>query len=74
MASEGKYHGQWTLAGRLRQPLIEVPEPAIGAWLAAHPEGRALIVYRQPAEIPIGVRVEYSRRYRGAWLAIVAAS
>jgi 4-amino-4-deoxy-L-arabinose transferase-like glycosyltransferase len=74
VAIEGKYHGQWSLAGRLQQALIEVPEPEIAAWLAAHPEGRALIVYRQPAEIPAGVRVEYTRRYRGAWLAIVAAA
>jgi len=74
VASEGKYHGQWTLAGRLRRPLIELPETEIGAWLTAHPEGRVLIVYRQPAELPAGVRVEYSRRYRGAWLAIVAAA
>ena len=73
VACEGKYHGQWTLAGRLRKPLVEVPEPEIGACIAAHPEGRALIVYRQPVDIPAGLRVEYSRRYRGAWLAILAA-
>jgi 4-amino-4-deoxy-L-arabinose transferase-like glycosyltransferase len=73
VAHEGNYHGQWTLAGRLRQPLIEVPEAELAPWLAAHPGGRAVMVMRQPADVPAGLHVEYSRRYRGGWLAIVSA-
>lgn len=73
VAFDAHYQGQWTLAGRLQRPLIEVPQRDLGAWLAAHPEGRAILVYRQPQEIPAGARVEYTRRYRGAWLAILAA-
>jgi 4-amino-4-deoxy-L-arabinose transferase-like glycosyltransferase len=70
---EGDYHGQWTFAGRLQRPLAEVPEAQVAAWLAAHPQGRIVVTYRDRAEIPAGTVVEYSRRYRGAWLAIVAA-
>jgi 4-amino-4-deoxy-L-arabinose transferase-like glycosyltransferase len=73
LAIEGDYHGQWTLAGRLQRPLVKVTEPQLGQWLASHPEGRAVFVYRQPEQIPAGVRIEYSRRYRGARLAILAA-
>ena len=73
VAIEGNYHGQWTLAGRLRQPLVELPDDGMAAWLAAHPDARGLISYREPAEIPPGLRVEVARRYRGAWLALVAA-
>ena len=73
VAVEGRYHGQWTLAGRLREPLAELEGPKIAAWFAAHPDGRAVFVYDRPAEIPAGTRVEYARRYRGSWLAILAA-
>ena len=72
IAHEGTYHGQWSFAGRLRRPLEVVPEAEIAAWLAAHPEGRAVFVYRSEQEIPAGTRVEYTRRYRGAWLALLA--
>jgi len=72
IAHEGTYHGQWSFAGRLRRPLEVVPEAEIAAWLAAHPEGRAVFVYRSEQEIPAGTRVEYTRRYRGARLALLA--
>jgi hypothetical protein len=74
VAIEGNYHGQWTLAGRLQRPLVELPDDGMASWLAAHPDARGLIFYRQPAEIPPGLRVEAARRYRGAWLALVAGS
>jgi hypothetical protein len=72
LAVEGKYHGQWTLAGRLQRPLVEINTPQMSSWLAAHPEGRIVFVLRQPEQIPAGARVEYSRRYRGSTLAILA--
>jgi 4-amino-4-deoxy-L-arabinose transferase-like glycosyltransferase len=73
LAFEGDYHGQWTFAGRLQRPLEEVPEAQAAVWLAAHPQGRIVVVYRDRAEIPAGAVVEHSRRYRGAWLAVLAA-
>ncbi|MBL8349410.1 MAG: glycosyltransferase family 39 protein [Burkholderiaceae bacterium] len=67
------YHGQWTLAGRLRRPLVTLPPDGVAPWLAAHPDGRALFVYRDASELPAAARVEYRRRYRGGWIAILAA-
>jgi 4-amino-4-deoxy-L-arabinose transferase-like glycosyltransferase len=72
IAIEGEYHGQWHLAGRLQRPLTELLTEAVPGWLAQHPQGRLIFIYRDPQEIPPGARVEYTRRYRGAWLAILA--
>lgn len=72
IAIEGQYHGQWHLTGRLQRPLIELFTEAVPGWLAQHPEGRVIFVYRDPKEIPPSAHVEYTRRYRGAWLAILA--
>lgn len=73
LAIVGDYHGQWTLAGRLSRPLAKLQAAELDAWLAAHPGGRVVLIHREPAEIPPGVAVEYRRRYRGAWVAIVTA-
>jgi 4-amino-4-deoxy-L-arabinose transferase-like glycosyltransferase len=73
VAFEGEYHGQWHLSGRLREPLVEVPRGQAMQWLASHPQGRVVVVYRKAEELPAGAHVELSRRYRGAWLAIVGA-
>jgi 4-amino-4-deoxy-L-arabinose transferase-like glycosyltransferase len=69
----GDYHGQWHLAGRLRQPLQEVPPGEAAAWLAAHPQGRLVVVHKRDEELPAGARIEHLQpRYRGSRLAIVA--
>lgn len=73
LAIVGDDHGQWTLAGRLRRPLLKLSAAQIGPWLAAHPDGRAVFVYRDPAQIPATARVELRHRYRGVWVAILAA-
>ena len=57
----------------LQQPVPTLPPDQVDAWLAAHPGGRVVVVYRDPAELPAAAAVEYRRRYRGAWVAIVAA-
>ncbi len=72
VAVVGDYHGEWTLAGRLRQPL-ELIDPRAGDWLAAHPGGRVVFTYRKDSEIPAGARIEYSRRFRGRLVAILAS-
>ena len=72
LAINGRYHGQWTLPARLRHPLAEVPDDQVDAWLANHREGRALFVYREENQLPAGARVDYARRYRGAWIAILS--
>jgi hypothetical protein len=73
LAIEGDYNGQWHLAGRLRKPLVEVPTAQVAGWLATHPEGRLVFMYRKPEEIPAGTRIDFEqRRYRGQHLAILA--
>ena len=72
VANVGKYHGQFHFPGRLRRPIEVVPEGGFDAWLAAHPEGRAVVyfrgeTYRGPGE------VEYTQAYRGQRLAIVSS-
>jgi 4-amino-4-deoxy-L-arabinose transferase-like glycosyltransferase len=73
LAIAGDYHGQWTLAGRLQRPILKLQPDQVAAWLAAHPDGRALVIYRDAAVLPAAARLEYRRRYRGAWVAILAA-
>ncbi len=66
------YHGQWTLAGRLRRPVQEIRAEEAGAWLAAHPRGRVVFVHHRAQELPAQARVELQRPYRGGKLAILA--
>jgi 4-amino-4-deoxy-L-arabinose transferase-like glycosyltransferase len=69
----GDYHGQWHLAGRLQRPLQEVPHGGGAAWLAAHPDGRLLVVHKRDDELPAGTRADFEQpRYRGSRLTIVA--
>jgi 4-amino-4-deoxy-L-arabinose transferase-like glycosyltransferase len=68
----GRYHGQWTFAGRLQRPLTELQPRELAAWLEANPTGRALTVTRNPGEWPRDTQLVDLRRYRGAWLAELA--
>lgn len=72
VAAQGEPQGQWTLAGRLTQPLARVEREEALAWLARHPRSRAIVFYRQGSELPAGAQVAYSQRYRGGWLAVLA--
>ena len=68
----GRYHGQWTFAGRLRRPVAELAPRDLAEWLDRHPAGRVLMVTRLPGAWPAGARPVDLRRYRGAWLAELA--
>ena len=68
------YHGQWTFAGRLSRPLEELDETDVPAWLAAHPDGRVIVIRQSPAPVRGPWRVEMHSRWRGGWLVIVAPS
>ena len=73
VAIDNDYDGQWHLAGRLREPLAEVATQDIPAWLAAHPQGRVIHLYRGAAKLPAGTRIDMpARRYRGQMLVILA--
>lgn len=66
-------HGQWTFAGRLHRPLAEIRSDEALPWLARHPEGRVLFVHRSDAELPPGTEVVFRHRWRGRWIAVLAA-
>jgi len=66
------YQGQWTLAGRLRQPLADVPKERLGDWLAGHPQGRVVYLHREGEALPAGSVAEYAAPWRGGRLAILA--
>jgi 4-amino-4-deoxy-L-arabinose transferase-like glycosyltransferase len=42
VAHQGKYHGQFHFAGRLRQPLPVVNADTLPVWIATHPGGRII--------------------------------
>lgn len=74
VAIVGDYHGQWHLAGRLRQPLIEIEADELEPWLAAHPRGRVLLIHRRPDDLPPNLKLTFEQpRYRGMRLAILGA-
>lgn len=71
-ANEDKYHGQYDFLGRLTRPIVVVPEPQVGEWLAKNPEGKVVVYYdREPYEGP--GKVELSQAYRGGYAAIVGS-
>jgi hypothetical protein len=73
LAHLGKYHAQYHFAGRLERP-IEILDPrGLAAWVAAHPQGRVVVVARQravggPATAQGGP--EFEAPFRGAWLQV----
>lgn len=73
VAIDGEYHGQWHLAGRLRQPLTELATADVPRWLADHPRGRVIYLYQRDQTLPEGSRIDMPpRRYRGQMLVILA--
>ena len=72
VAVAGGYHGQWSFSGRLHAPLEEIEPEQAAEWLARHPAGRVLLPYRGARDLPDGLQVLYSRRYRGQSIAILA--
>ncbi|MBS0594086.1 MAG: glycosyltransferase family 39 protein [Proteobacteria bacterium] len=73
LAIVGDYHGQWHLAGRLRRPIEEVAPGGGAAWLAAHPDGRLIVIHKRDDVLPAGAHVDYRQaRYRNSQLTILA--
>lgn len=73
VAVEGEYHGQWHLAGRLREPLTELATKDVPQWLAEHPRGRVIYLYERDEALPGHSRIDMPpRRYRGQMLVILA--
>jgi len=72
LAHLGKYHATYNFAGRLRTPIEILDAPEVKGWVAAHPQGRVLMVER--SRYPEGKAAggkpgpEYQAPFRGAWL------
>ncbi|HOM12678.1 MAG TPA: hypothetical protein PLB41_05105 [Rubrivivax sp.] len=72
VAIVGEYHGQWHVAGRLHQPLVEIGAGELDAWLTKNPTGRVLLIHRRADDLPAGKRVVVEQpRCRGGRPAIV---
>lgn len=67
LAYLGKYHAQYNFIGRLREPIEILDAAEVRRWVAAHPDGRVLMVERSrfPAD---RAGPEYQAPFRGAWL------
>ncbi len=71
---EGTYHAQCAFAGRLERHREMIHPDQVPGWLASHPNGRVVFLYRRLQDIPPGVKVELSMPHRGARLALLAAN
>jgi 4-amino-4-deoxy-L-arabinose transferase-like glycosyltransferase len=63
LANNGKYHGEFHFLGRLQQPLANVRDHTVAAWMEAHPDGYVIGYRYEPcgdAQQP----VTYQRLYR----------
>jgi 4-amino-4-deoxy-L-arabinose transferase-like glycosyltransferase len=66
IATTQKTHGEFGFLARLSQPVVYVPPETLGAWLADHPSGIAIVPshLRSRTSIPPQGPVIYSRSYR----------
>lgn len=72
VANIANYHAQYQFLGRLDAPLAEVTGVAAARWLAAHPDGYA-VVYLDDRRQLVGVPARYKQVYRGGGVALVDA-
>jgi 4-amino-4-deoxy-L-arabinose transferase-like glycosyltransferase len=72
IAYAGEYHGQFHFLGRLERPFLTVRPEAAAAWLAAHPRGCLIAVFRRLPPAGLGapdIRQAYRGQNLGIWLA-----
>ena len=61
----GNYHAQFNFLGRLTQPLVEVGDGDVVAWLQRHPKAKIVAYREKPVEDPVPERLQ---RFRGRYL------
>ncbi len=70
IAVAGGYRGEFGFLGRLRSPVTVLEKSGFSDWLAAHPKGRLVMIYRdRPADPPwppVSERL-YRGRVLGVW-------
>lgn len=72
VANAARYHAQYQFLGRLEAPLVELQGAELARWLAAHPEGYA-VIYLGDREDLGAVDARHKQAYRGGGVALVDA-
>ncbi|MGE5319542.1 MAG: ArnT family glycosyltransferase [Hyphomicrobiaceae bacterium] len=72
VANIATYHAQYQFLGRLKTPLVEVTGASAMQWLAAHPEGYA-VVYLDSRHKLATIPARYKQAYRGGGAFLVDA-
>jgi len=72
VANIATYHAQYQFLGRLKAPLAEVTGASAVRWLAAHPEGYA-VVYLEGSRNLAAIPARYKQAYRGGGVVLVDA-
>jgi hypothetical protein len=72
VANAARYHAQYQFLGRLEAPLVELRGAEIGPWLAAHPEGYA-VVYLKDRQGLESIEARHKQAYRGGAAVLVDA-
>ena len=64
----GKYHAQFNFAGRLTKPLALLDDESVHAWARQHPQGRIVVINREPTASV--AKPEIERLFRGAYVKV----
>ncbi len=64
----GKYHAQFTFAGRLTQPLDLVDNNTVFEWASSHPAGRIVVIEDDPTQN--APKPELERLFRGTYVKV----
>ena len=73
VANIATYHAQYQFLGRLKQPLAALQEHEAADWLAAHPQGYAVIYFDRLQQAD-GVAARHKQAYRGGAVVLVDAA
>ncbi|MFO7541608.1 MAG: hypothetical protein R6W97_02205 [Thiobacillus sp.] len=72
VANIATYHAQYQFLGRLEAPLTQLRGTEVAPWLAAHPDGYAVVYLKDPQDmVPVAAR--YKQAYRGGEVVLVDA-
>lgn len=72
VVNAAKYHAQYQFLGRLHAPLLELHGAGLKRWLAAHPEGYA-VIYLKDRQNLTAISARHKQAYRGGAAVLVDA-
>jgi 4-amino-4-deoxy-L-arabinose transferase-like glycosyltransferase len=72
VANAAKYHAQYQFVGRLEKPLVELQAGELAAWLAAHPDGYAVMYLKDSRGLDT-LPARHAQGYRGGAVVLVDA-